>query len=73
MIYNIRSNGFDRIRVEIEEKQKIKKLIENNIANLERTVKFTKNSTKINLMEFYNSIRERDDIILIGEVKSTII
>jgi len=68
MIYEIRLNGFERIKAEIEEKQLIKKTLENNVASLENTIKLTKNSNKTNYTEFKNLIRETDTMTFIGDV-----
>jgi hypothetical protein len=69
MIYDIRLNGFDRIRLEIEEKMRLKKEIENNISSLENTLKHTRNSSKMNITEYKNLIREIDTMTLLGDVK----
>jgi hypothetical protein len=69
MIYDIRLNGFDRIRLEIEEKMRLKKEIENNISSLENTLKLTRNSSKMNITEYKNLIREIDTMTLLGDVK----
>jgi hypothetical protein len=71
MIYEIRLNGFDRIKAEIEEKQNIKKTLENSVASLENTIKFTRNSKKTNYTEFKNLIRETDTMMFIGDVKTS--
>jgi hypothetical protein len=68
MIYEIRLNGFERIKAEIDEKQIIKKTLENNVASLENTIKLTKNSNKTNYTEFKNLIRETDTMTFIGDV-----
>jgi hypothetical protein len=68
MITDIKLNGFNRIKAEVEEKIKIRSLLENDVNSLENSLKILKSHEKSS--DVYNSklINENEILYYTGEV-----
>jgi hypothetical protein len=68
MISVIKSNGFDRIKSDLEEKTKMRQIVQNNVDSLENTLKILKTHNKQSGNENTKLIKENDRLLLTGDV-----
>jgi len=68
MINDIKLNGFNRIKAEVEEKMKIRNILENNVNSLENTLKILRSHNKCSDVSSSKLLKEKDVLMLTGEV-----
>jgi hypothetical protein len=68
MINDIKLNGFNRIKAEVEEKMKIRNILENNVNSLENTLKILKSHNKSSDVSNSKLLKENDLLMSTGEV-----
>jgi hypothetical protein len=68
MITDIKLNGFNRIKAEVEEKIKIRSLLENDVNSLENSLKILKSHGKSSDVNNSKLIKENEMLYYTGEV-----
>ena len=68
MISEIKSNGFNRIRQEIEDKSQEQKILQYNVNSLENSLKIIKSHFKHCGHESDSMLKENDKLIIMGDV-----
>ena len=68
MITDIKLNGFNRIKAEVEEKIKIRSLLENDVNSLENSLKILKSHSKSSDVNNSKLIKENEMLYYTGEV-----